>query len=97
MRKIVLAVAVAILWVAGARAQQTTAAPQTVPQTARQALIEMFFSKTPGTLAKHLPAATREALEKAGTLSILQQYSLLVGQVETQGLNVNTFETGPCC
>jgi hypothetical protein len=95
MRKIVLAVAVAILWVAGARAQPTAAAPENAPQTARQALIEMFFSKTPGTLAKHLPAVTREALAKAGTLSILQQYSLLVGQAQTQGLNVNTFETGP--
>ena len=40
-----------------------------VPQTARQALIEMFFSKTPGTLVKHLPAATRAALEKSGALA----------------------------
>ena len=95
MRKTVLAVSVACLWVAGARAQQTAAAPEAVRQTARQALIEMFFSKTSGTLVKHLPAATREALEKAGTLSIFQQYSLLVGQVETQGLKVKAFETGP--
>jgi hypothetical protein len=95
MRKIVLALSIALLWIAGARAQQTAAAPETVPQTARQALIEMFFSKTPGTLEKHLPAATREALEKAGTLPIWQPYSLLVGQAQAQGLNVKTFETGP--
>jgi hypothetical protein len=90
MRRIALTVPVAILWAASSWAQQTAAAPQ----TARQALIEMFFSKTPGTLVKHLPTATREALEKAGTLSTLQQYSLLASQLQTQGQEVKTFETG---
>ena len=37
------------------------------PQTARQALLEMLFSKTPGSLKKHLPRATRAALPRAGT------------------------------
>jgi hypothetical protein len=64
------------------------------PQTARQALLEMFFSKTPGTFVKHLPLATRAALEKSGTLSSLQQYSLLAGQLQAQGQNFQTFETG---
>jgi len=44
-----------------------SAAQQPAPQTARQALLEMFFSKTPGTFEKHLPQATRTALPKAGT------------------------------
>jgi hypothetical protein len=64
------------------------------PQTARQALMEMFFSKTPGTLLKHLPTATREALEKSGALKSLEQYSLMATQLQTQGKNFETFETG---
>lgn len=63
-------------------------------QTARQALIEMFFSKTPGTFVKHLPAATRDALEKSGAMASLQQYSQLVSQIQMQGQNVQTFDTG---
>jgi hypothetical protein len=56
--------------------------------------MEMFFSKTQGTFAKHLPAATRTALEKSGTLANLQQYSLLVSQLQTQSQNMQTFDTG---
>jgi len=63
-------------------------------QTARQALLEMFFSKTPGTLVKHLPAATLAALEKSGAMANLQQYSLMANQVQSQGQNLQTFETG---
>src|ERR1019366_7207899 len=90
MRRVVVSLGVATLWAASAWAQQTAAAPQ----TARQALIEMFFSKTPGTLVKHLPMATRTAMEKAGELATLQQYSVLASQLQTQGQNVKTFETG---
>jgi hypothetical protein len=64
------------------------------PQTARQALMEMFFNKTPGTLLKHLPAATRSTLEKSGALNTLEQYSLMANQLQTQGKNLETFETG---
>src|SRR5579864_7852594 len=73
-----------------AQAQQNQAAPQ----TARQALMEMFFSKTPGTFVKHLPQATRAALEKTGALANMQQYSLMMSQMQTQGQNLQTFETG---
>jgi hypothetical protein len=69
-------------------------AQQSAPQTARQALLEMFFSKTPGTLAKHLPLATRTALEKSGALAEVQQYSAMMGQWQATGANVQTFETG---
>jgi len=93
MRRSISCLAVAILWAGSSWAQQN-AAPQTVLQTARQGLLEMFFSKTPGTFAKHLPTATRAALEKAGAMASLQQYSLLVSQLQTQGQNVQTFETG---
>jgi len=90
MRRMVASLAVVILWAASSWAQQTAGAPQ----TARQALIEMFFSKTPGTLIKHLPMVTRTTLEKAGALATLQQYSLLASQLQTQGTSLKTFETG---
>jgi hypothetical protein len=63
-------------------------------QTARQALIEMFFSKTPGTLIKHLPAATLAALDKSGASQKLQQYSMLAGQLQTNTNQLETFESG---
>ena len=88
MRRVIASLGVAILWAGCSYAQQTA------PQTARQALIEMFFGKTPGTFLKHLPLATRSALEKAGELATLQQYSVLASQLQTQGQNVKTFETG---
>ncbi|HEV2468750.1 MAG TPA: hypothetical protein VGS78_06120 [Candidatus Sulfotelmatobacter sp.] len=65
------------------------------PQTARQALIEMIFSKTPGTFVKHLPAVTTAALEKSGALANMQQFSMLATQMQTQGKDFQTFETGP--
>lgn len=70
-------------------AQQNTA-----PQTARQALLEMFFSKTPGTFARHLPVATIAALEKSGAMAGLQQYSVMASQLQSQQQNIQTFETG---
>jgi hypothetical protein len=90
MRRVPVSLVVVILWATHSFAQQS-AVP---PQTARQALMEMFFSKTPGTFAKHLPAATRTALEKSGALANLQQYSLLVSQLQTQSQNIQTFDTG---
>lgn len=89
MRRVVWVLAVAAIWNTPLAAQETS-----TPQTARQALLEMFFSKTPGTLVKHLPSVTRAALEKSGALANLQQYSLLAGQLQTQGTNLQTFETG---
>lgn len=89
MRKIVIGLALCLSCAAAALAAESAA-----PQTARQALLEMFFSKTPGTFAKHLPAATIAALEKSGAMAGLQQYSLLAGQFQAQGNNLQTFETG---
>ena len=71
---------------------------QPAPQTARQALIEMLFSKTPGTFEKHLPQATRAALRKAradsGT-SMLDGFSMLTGRLSAVGQQIQTFEAGP--
>ncbi len=89
MRTVVGVLAVAAIWSAAVSAHEVS-----TPQTARQALLEMFFSKTSGTFAKHLPAVTLAALEKSGALANLQQYSLVAGQLQTQGTNFQTFETG---
>src|SRR5579864_9073539 len=85
----VLALVLAVLWAISLSAQNAAA-----PQTARQALMEMFFGKAQGNFAKHLPMATRTALEKSGALASLQQYSLMASQLQTQGQNIKTFETG---
>jgi len=72
----------------------TWAQPQ---QNARQALLEMFFSKTPGTFEKHLPEATRAALGKSDGqgLLLLQQLSFMTNQLNSQGQQLQTFEAGP--
>jgi len=89
MRRILDLLGITILCAAASFAQQSAA-----PQTARQALLEMFSLKTPGTFVKHLPLATRAALEKNGALTAMQQYSALAGQMQTQGQSLQTFETG---
>jgi hypothetical protein len=89
MRKILFSLALLLVCVVLSAGQQNSA-----PQTARQALLEMFFSKAPGTFVKHLPAATRAALEKSGALATLQQYSMMASQFQAQGQNLKTFETG---
>jgi hypothetical protein len=63
-------------------------------QTARQALVEMFFGKTPGTFAKHLPAATLTVIDKSGAMATLQQYSALASQFQTTGKSFETFDSG---
>ena len=89
MRRIVVGLAVCLSCAAFAQAAENV-----TPQTARQALLEMFFSKTQGTFVKHLPATTLAALEKSGALAGLQQYGLLASQFQAQGNNLQTFETG---
>ena len=88
MRKIVLLAAIIVLIGTVSFGQQPG------NQTARQALMEMFFSKTPGTFVKHLPVATRTALEKSGAMDSLQQYSMMAAQMPTDGKNLETFDTG---
>jgi type IV pilus assembly protein PilA len=75
-----------------------SATAQPVPQTARQALLEMLFSKTPGTFEKHLPQATRAALRKSGSASgpsMLDGLSAITGQLSARGQQLQTFEAGP--
>jgi hypothetical protein len=84
--------ALAVGWPAWAQTSEIA-----TPQTARQALLEMFSIKGSGTFVKHLPAATLSALAKSGAMQTLQQYSMLAGQFHASA-NQNqteTFETGP--
>jgi hypothetical protein len=90
MRRGIVQLTLLILLVSHSGAQETS----TPPQTARQALMEMLFSKTKGTFWKHLPEATRTTLEKSGAVAAFHQYSAMVTQVQTTQ-NMQTFETGP--
>lgn len=92
MRKVALVLSSVILCSTILCSQQGAA--HAAPQTARQALTEMLFSKTPGTFLKHLPAATRGTLEKSGALNMLEQYSHMASQLQTQGKSVEVFDTG---
>src|SRR5438045_4212749 len=68
------------------------------PQTARQALIEMFFGTAPNHLEKHLPDVTRKSLQKLDTgdgRSLLSEFSMLATQAKSGGANLQTFDTGP--
>jgi hypothetical protein len=92
MRTIAAGIISLILIVTGLSAQ---GAAQPALQTARQALMEMFFSKESGTFFKHLPAVTRATLEQSGAMAGLKQYSMMTSQLQTPGKTVQTFETGP--
>lgn len=90
MRKGIVCFMLLILLVSHSRAEE----PSAPPQTARQALIEMLFSKTKGTFWKHLPEATRTAFEKSGAVAAFHQYSAMATQVQSSQ-NLQTFESGP--
>jgi len=67
------------------------------PQTARQALLEMFLGNAPDSFVKHLPKAAKQALIVKGETpetSMVQQISTIGRQLTTQG-HVETFDDGP--
>jgi TonB family protein len=68
------------------------------PQTARQALIEMFFGIAPNHLEKHLPDTTRNAFKRmSGTngMSMLDEFSMFANMAKAGGTKFETFDTGP--
>jgi TonB family protein len=68
------------------------------PQTARQALIEMFFGTAPNHLEKHLPDTTRNAFKKmtgANGMSMLDEFSMFANMAKAGGAKFETFDTGP--
>lgn len=75
-----------------------SAAPQAAPpQTARQALIEMFFGQAPDHLEKHLADTTRRTYEKLGGAngqSGLGVFSLFAMQANSGKEKLETFDTG---
>jgi type IV pilus assembly protein PilA len=76
----------------------SAAADAPAPQTARQALLEMFLSPTPGTMEKHLPEVTRAAIKKAQTgsgASMLTSFGMMASAMQARGQQMQTFETGP--
>ena len=75
---------------------QTQPAPKP-PQTARQALIEMFLGKAPDAFAKHLPRVTSQALIRKGETpetSLVQKISTIGRQLSLQE-HLETFDEGP--
>jgi len=87
--------ALAILISSSLQGQTTPAA--TAPQTARQALIEMFFGQAPNHLEKHLPDITRRSFQKlggAGGQNTLGALSLLATQAKDGKEKFETFDTG---
>jgi hypothetical protein len=79
-----------------AQAQASTSqAPP--PQTARQALIEMFTGKSPDAFVKHLPAVASQALLHNGEMpgnSMVQRISMIGRQWTTQE-HLQVFDEGP--
>jgi len=95
MRRIGTALLVAVAAGLSAAAQN----PPSQPQSARQALIEMFTGKGENDFTKHLPSAVLAALVRKGEtpeVSLLFRVSGAVrGGLITQGEKVETFDTGP--
>ena len=68
------------------------------PQTARQALIEMFLGKNAEDFAKHLPEDAQRALIRKGETaetSVVLRISAIGRQMVAQGEHVETFAEGP--
>jgi hypothetical protein len=75
-----------------------TQVPSPPPQTARQALIEMFLGKNDGAFEKHLPDVARTTLIRKGETpetSFVQQIAMMMRQLAAQGEHVETFDDGP--
>jgi hypothetical protein len=84
------------IWLTAQTPAQTPAPPP--PQTARQALIEMFFGKGENDFAKHLPDAAHQALihkgENPDTSTVLR-ISAFGRQAVAEGGKIETFDVGP--
>src|SRR6478752_2684101 len=71
---------------------------QQAPQTARQALIEMFFGTAPNHLEKHLSDPTRKTFKRmsgSGGMSMLDEFSMFANMTKAAGVKFETFDTGP--
>src|SRR5713226_4883725 len=79
-------------------AQSPSALNPPSPQTARQALIEMFFGTAANHLEKHLPDVTRKTFQRMDSgngQSFLSEFSMLAEQAKAGGAALQTLDTGP--
>jgi len=97
-----LADACIVLVVIAVVAAQAEQAPSDLnpppPQSARQALIEIFFGKTPDHVKKHLADITRKAMSKLDTgagPNFLSEVEAIGMQAQSAGGNLQIMETGP--
>lgn len=77
-------------------ASQTSAPPP--PQSARQALIEMFLGKGDKDFERHLPEAACQALIHKGETpdtSVVLRISTIGREMVAQGEHIETFDVGP--
>jgi hypothetical protein len=68
------------------------------PQTARQAVLEMLFGKTPNAFQKHLPENALDIIGKTdiGLLGMFsQQISIMQRQALSENKQLETFDAGP--
>src|SRR5260221_8538706 len=93
------ATAVVLLFLASLlSAQSPSALNPPPPQTARQALIEMFFGTAANHLEKHLSDVTQKTFKRMDTgngQSFLSEFSMLASQAKASGAALQTFDTGP--
>ena len=85
-----------ILLVSMAARPQTLPAPAPPPQTARQALLEMFLGETPDHMERHLPEVAKKAFRQisaSGNDNFLAQISMMSAQARMGGLQ--PMEAGP--
>src|SRR5216683_144437 len=79
-------------------AQSPSALNPPSPQTARQALIEMFFGTAANHLEKHLPDLTRKTFKRMDSgngQSFLGDLASLASQAKAGGAKFETFDVGP--
>jgi TonB family protein len=87
----------AALLAASSLPAQTSASGAAAPQTARQALLEMFFGQAPDHLEKHLPDVTRWTFQKLeGEIgqSFLRGFSMLAARAKAGNEKFETFDSG---
>ena len=97
MRRLLVSIVVLLLATSLA-AQNPSELNPPPPQTARQALIEMFFGTTANHLEKHLPDVTRKTFKRMDSgngRSFLQDFSTFAEQAKAGGAALQTFDTGP--
>ncbi|HVN20247.1 MAG TPA: hypothetical protein VMU05_15790 [Dongiaceae bacterium] len=94
----VLTLILAALTCAAAQNPQAAQTSQAPPQTARQALIEMFLSKAEDDFSKHLPDAARHALIHKGETpdsSFVLRIATAGPAMVAEGGHIETFDSGP--